>query len=79
MRISSEDIKVKVNYPEDSYWNDEIESIKAKWILDQQLELYGEENLVLAYQIWISIKEIEDTGATYEQAKKIVFKRYIDR
>ena len=76
MRISSEDIKVIVNYPEEYDLNEEIENIKAKWILDQQIETYGEDNISRIYPIWIKIKEIESIGIWYENAKKIAIMEY---
>lgn len=76
MRISSDDIKVQINYPEEYRCNEEIESIKAKWILNQQLELYGEENLLQVYPIWIRIKEIESDDITYEEARRIAIEEY---
>lgn len=76
MRISSEDIKVIVNYPEEYDLNEEIENIKAKWILDQQIETYGEDNISRIYPIWIKIKEIESKGISYEKAKKIAIMEY---
>lgn len=78
MRISSDDIKIQINYPEEYYWDEEIESIKAKWILERQIEVYGEENLSILYPIWISIKEIESKGITYDEAKKIIIKEYFN-
>ena len=56
MRISSSDIKVNVNYPEQYEWDEEIKSTIAKWILNQQIEKYGEENVREAYNIWINDK-----------------------
>ncbi|MRN24698.1 hypothetical protein EAI30_08725 [Romboutsia ilealis] len=76
MRISSEDIKVIVNYPEGYDLNEEIENIKAKWILDQQIETYGKDNISIIYPIWIKIKEIESKGIAYEKAKKIAIMEY---
>ncbi|CZR97304.1 hypothetical protein CDFC105_70314 [Clostridioides difficile] len=76
MGIRTEDIKVRVNYPQQCYWEEEIETIKSKWILDQQLEMYGEENLLEVYPIWIRIKEIESDDITYEEAKKIAIEEY---
>lgn len=77
MRISSKDIKVEVNYPEGYDWNEEIEGIKAKWILKQQIEQYGYVSLSIIYPIWIRIKEIESKGITYDEAKKIAIKEYL--
>ena len=57
MAIKSEDIKVKVNYPKESCWQEEIESVTARWILERQIELYGEEILSIVYPIWIKSKE----------------------
>ncbi|MGL4913449.1 MAG: hypothetical protein ACRC3Y_13580 [Romboutsia sp.] len=57
MATKAEDIKVKVNYPEESSLQEEIGSIMAKWILNQQIELYGEENLKQVYPLWIKSKE----------------------
>ena len=45
MRISSSDIKVKVNYPEQYECDEDIKRTISKWILDQQVEKYGEKNL----------------------------------
>lgn len=59
MRISSSDIKVKINYPERCEWDEKIQSTIAKWILDQQINKYGEENLNMAYNIWIDINKNE--------------------
>ncbi|MEG2787541.1 MAG: hypothetical protein RR942_06935 [Romboutsia sp.] len=78
MSINSCDIKVEVNYPNQDYWSKEIESIKAKWILEQQIELYGEINLSISYPIWIRIKELESKGITYEEAKKTAIREYVD-
>ena len=57
MGIKQEDIKVQVNYPEDAYWQEEIETIKARWILERQIELYGEEILNIVYPVWVKMKE----------------------
>lgn len=57
MAIKLEDIKVKVNYPKESSCKEEIETIKARWILERQIELYGEELLNIAYPLWIKSKE----------------------
>lgn len=59
MRISSNDIKVEVNYPEQYEWDEEIKSTISKWILNQQIDKYGEENLKMAYDIWLSMMEDE--------------------
>lgn len=59
MRISSSDIKIKINYPEQCKWDEEIQSTIAKWILNQQIDRYGEEILKLAYPIWIEHKDME--------------------
>ena len=48
MRISSNDIKVEVNYPEQYEWDEEIKSTISKWILERQIEKYGEESLKIA-------------------------------
>lgn len=72
MSISSDDIKVKRNYPGEPCLIEEIESLKAKWILDQQVEKYGEKIIDEVYQIWIRIKNIETKGVPYEKAKLIV-------
>lgn len=58
MRISSSDIKVKINCSEQCEWGEEIKSTISKWILDRQIENYGHENVRVAYKIWISSKEI---------------------
>lgn len=76
MRIRSEDIKVIENYPEEYDLKEEIENIKAKWILEQQIEMYGEDNISIIYPIWIKIKEIESKGITYEEAKKLAIMEY---
>nr|WP_302416633.1 hypothetical protein [uncultured Romboutsia sp.] len=57
MAIKSEDIKVTINYPEQLYFHEEIESIKARWIFERQMELYGEEILNIVYPLWIKSKE----------------------
>ena len=57
MAIKSEDIRVKVKYPQESYWQEEIETTIAKWILDMQIELYGEVVLSEVYPLWIKSKE----------------------
>lgn len=57
MRISSSDIKVKINYPEQYERDEEIQSIISRWILEQQINRYGEENLKVAYDIWLTMKE----------------------
>lgn len=59
MAIKSEDIKVRVNYPKEICWQEEIETIKARWILERQIELYGEEILNMVYPLWIKSKEIK--------------------
>lgn len=51
MRISSSDIKVKINYPEQCEWDEKIQSTISKWILDRLIENYGYENLGVAYKI----------------------------
>lgn len=56
MRISSSDVKVEVNYPEQYELDEEIEKIIAKWIFNQQIDRYGEDKLKLAYPLWISYK-----------------------
>lgn len=79
MRIKSEDIKVKINYPENSYYDENIVNKITEWILNQQIDVYGKENLLVAYPIWIRIKEIESTGATYEEAKIIAIQEYMNK
>lgn len=73
------EIKVEIVYPEDPYWIEEIERRKAKWIFDRQREKYGDENLSIAYPIWIRTKELEATGLSYEEAKEIAKKEYFDK
>lgn len=72
------EIKVEVVYPEDPYWLEEIERRKAQWIFDRQREKYGDEALSVGYPVWIRTKELEDTGLSYEEAKKIAIKEYMD-
>lgn len=79
MSISSSDITVKINYPEQCEWDEKIQSTIAKWILDRQIENYGYENLELGYDIWIYIKEIEMKGLEYELAKKRILDKYTNR
>lgn len=57
MAIKLEDIKVQVNYPKEVYWQEEIETVMARWILERQIEIYGEEILNIIYPIWIKMKE----------------------
>ena len=57
MAIKSEDIKVQVNYPKELFLQEEIETIKARWIIERQIELYGEEILNIVYPLWIKSKE----------------------
>lgn len=59
MSISSSDITVKINYPEQCEWDEKIQSTIAKWILDRQIENYGYENIGIAYNVWIESKDIE--------------------
>ena len=59
MRISSSDITVNKNYPEQYEWDEKIQSTIAKWILDRQIENYGHENVRVSYKTWISCEEIE--------------------
>lgn len=73
------EIKVEIVYPEDPYWIEEIERRKAKWIFDRQREKYGDENLRIAYPIWIRTKELEATGLSYEEAREIAKKEYFDK
>ena len=79
MRISSSDITVKINYPEQYEWDEKIQSTIAKWILKQQIENYGSENLELAYDIWIRIKKMEINGSEYEHASKKILSEYANR
>ena len=65
MRISSSDIKVKINYPEQCEWDEKIQSTISKWILDRQIENYGYENVRVAYKTWISYEEIESKTKKY--------------
>ena len=65
MSISSSDITVKINYPEQCEWDEKIQSTISKWILDRQIENYGYENVGVAYKIWIYSKEIESTEKKY--------------
>lgn len=62
MRITSSDIKVNVNYPSESNKDSEIKEIIAKWIFNQQINKYGEENLEKVYPIWIEYnnKKLKD-------------------
>lgn len=57
MRISSSDIKVEINYPEQYEKDEDIKSTISKWILEQQIDKYGEENLKMAYDIWLTMNE----------------------
>ena len=61
MAIKSEDIKVQVNYPKELFLQEEIETIKARWIIERQIELYGEEILNIVYPLWIKSKETKKT------------------
>ena len=73
------DIKVKVNYPQDEYWINEIETSIARWILNQQIQNIGEEDLKVVYPIWIRAKEIEiNKGTSFKEAKKSAIKEFID-
>lgn len=72
--IKYNDIKIKVNYPEDKCWNEEIENRIAKWIFERQLDQY--ENIYDIYPIWIEIKGKESSNITFEEAKKIVIREY---
>lgn len=62
-------IKVIENFPDGdrSY----VDAMIAKWIVNQQRERYGDEVLEIAYPIWIRAKELEETGLSYIEAKKI--------
>lgn len=65
MSISSSDITVKINYPEQCEWDEKIQSTISKWILDRQIEHYGYENIGIAYNVWITSKEIESKEKKY--------------
>lgn len=71
MRISSSDIKVEENYPEQCKCDEEIKRTTAKWILDQQIYRYGEEDLKRVYPIWISINELTHNGTSNKSEKSI--------
>lgn len=75
-RPKEDNIKVIVEYPDDPEMVEEIERRKAKWILDRQIEKYGEEAISVAYPIWIRTKELEEEGYEYEEAKKIAIEEY---
>ena len=68
MAIKLEDIKVQVNYPKEVYWQEEIETVMARWILERQIEIYGEEILNMVYPLWIKSKEIK---SSYIESKNI--------
>ena len=57
MAIKPEDIKITINYSNDIYLDELVDGIIAEWILDRQIELYGEEALRVAYPLWIKYKE----------------------
>lgn len=57
MRISSSDIKVEINYPEQYEKDEDIKSTISKWILEQQIYKYGKENLKMAYNIWLTMNK----------------------
>ena len=66
MSISSSDITVKINYPEQCEWDEKIQSTIAKWILDRQIDNYGYENIVIAYNIWVESNKIESKEKKYQ-------------
>ena len=69
MRISSSDITVNINYPEQYEWDEKIQSTIAKWILDRQIENYGHENVRVSYKTWISCEEIESKKQAAKRPK----------
>lgn len=73
------DLKVEVVWPDDPEAILEIEKRKAQWIFDIQRERYGDKALSIVYPIFIRTKELEESGLSYEEAKKIAIKEYRDK